>query len=129
MIDKIQRTGQLQQNQSVNRKPQQKGAGKGSFGAMLQQRVEENKTAQGINFSKHALARAEQRGIELTPTLMDKLAGSVEKAQEKGANNILAFDTQQAFIINVPYGRVITTMTQDEMRENIFTNIDGAVLL
>ncbi len=82
-----------------------------------------------VNFSKHAISRAEERGIELTPTLMEKLAGSLEKAQEKGAKNILAFDATQAFIINVPYGRVITTMSQDEMKENIFTNIDGAVLL
>ena len=83
----------------------------------------------GINFSKHALARAEERGIELTPDLMNQLAGSVEKAREKGAKNILAFDSTQAFIINIPYGRVITMVSQAEMRDNIFTNIDGAVLL
>ena len=82
-----------------------------------------------VNFSKHALARAEERGIELSPALMDKLADSVERAQEKGATNILAFDETRAFIINIPYNRVITMMSQDEMRENIFTNIDGAVLL
>ena len=82
-----------------------------------------------INFSKHAMSRAQERGIELTPDLMEKLSGSVEKAQEKGAKNILAFNATQAFIINVPYGRVITTMNQDEMKENIFTNIDGAVLI
>ena len=84
---------------------------------------------QTVNFSKHALARAEERGIELTPDLMGKLADSVEKAQEKGAKNILAFSDSQAFIVNIPYGRVITAMSGDEMRENIFTNIDGAVLL
>lgn len=93
------------------------------FGAMLQQ------CAQTVNFSKHALARAEERGIELTPDLMGKLADSVEKAQEKGAKNILAFSDSQAFIINIPYGRVITTMSGEEMKQNIFTNIDGAVLL
>lgn len=84
---------------------------------------------QGVNFSKHALERAEERGIELTPNLMERLSNSVEKAQEKGATNILAFDDSRAFIINIPYGRVITTMSQEEMKENIFTNIDGAVLL
>lgn len=82
-----------------------------------------------VNFSKHALARAEERGIEITPDLMGKLADSVEKAQEKGAKNILAFSASQAFIVNIPYGRVITAMSGDEMRENVFTNIDGAVLL
>ena len=95
-----------------------------SFGQVLQGELQNQ-----VNFSKHAISRAEERGIELTPTLMEKLAGALEKAQEKGAKNILAFDATQAFIINVPYGRVITTMSQDEMKENIFTNIDGAVLL
>ena len=96
---------------------------------MLREKKQEKQNVQVINFSKHALARAEERGIELTDTLMEKLAGSVEKAQEKGANTILALDASQAFIINIPYGRVITTMSQEEMRENVFTNIDGAVLL
>ncbi len=105
----------------------------GAFDAMLQQRVQakgaQPRQAPGINFSKHAMARAEERGIELTPTLLEQLQTSVDKAQEKGATNILAFNTDQAFIINVPYERVITTMTQEEMRENCFTNIDGAVLI
>ncbi len=83
----------------------------------------------GVNFSKHALSRVEERGIELTPDLMDKLAGSVERAQEKGAVNILAFGAEQAFIINVPHNRVITTISQAEMKEKIFTNIDAAILL
>ena len=116
-----------------------------AFGAMLQQRVEQRDASrtqgtapqsgvsaisrQTVNFSKHALARAEERGIELTPDLMGKLADSVEKAQEKGAKNILAFSDSQAFIVNIPYGRVITAMSGDEMKRNIFTNIDGAVLL
>ena len=82
-----------------------------------------------VNFSKHALARVEERGIEITPDLMGKLADSVEKAREKGSKNILAFSNSQAFIVNIPYGRVITAMSGDEMRENVFTNIDGAVLL
>lgn len=101
---------------------------KGAFGEILQKELQQD-ASQTINFSKHAAQRAEQRGIELTPVLMDRLADSVEKAQAKGATNILAFDATQAFIINVPYGRVITTMSQEEMKENIFTNIDGAVLL
>lgn len=102
----------------------------GAFDAMLRSRAQQKEqTQQPINFSKHAMARAEERGIELTPALMDQLADSVEKAQEKGATNILAFNATQAFIINVPCGRVITTMSQEELKENIFTNIDGAVHL
>ncbi len=130
MIDKVRVNNVKSQGVSATPTQAKKATAEGSFGAMLQQRMKEaDQPFQPINFSKHAMARAEERGIELTPTLMDKLAGSVEKAQEKGAKNILAFDTTRAFIINVPYGRVITTMTQDEMKDNFFTNIDGAVLL
>lgn len=115
------------------------GAGtQGQFGAALQQELQRQCAAQSIAqpsitpdvaFSKHAITRAEERGIEVTPDLIGKLNDSVERAQAKGATNILAFDAQRAFIINVPHGRVITTMSQEEMKENIFTNIDGAVLL
>ena len=97
----------------------------GQFGALLNRRVE----GPTVTFSKHAQGRAEERGIQVDDALIDQLADSVERAQAKGATNILAFDATRAFIINVPHGRVITTMSQEEMEENIFTNIDGAVLL
>ena len=132
MIEKVQGIGQVSPAlQPADRRDKTAANRQSAFGVMLQQKTRETaaETTQTVNFSKHALARAEERGIELTPTLMDKLAGSVEKAQEKGANTILAFDDSRAFIINIPYGRVITTMSGDEMKENIFTNIDGAVLL
>ncbi len=103
----------------------------GSFGALLQNEISKTpaRQPQGVAFSKHAISRAEERGIEVTPDLLDQLAGSVEKAQAKGATNILAMDSERAFIINVPNARVITAITQDEMKESVFTNIDGAVFL
>lgn len=103
----------------------------GGFGAILQKELAKSAQtpAQGVAFSKHAITRAEERGIQVTPDLMDQLAGSVVRAQAKGATNILAMDAEKAFIINVPHAKVITAITQDEMRESVFTNIDGAVFL
>ena len=49
--------------------------------------------------------------------------------RDKGATNVIAMDSEKAFIINVPNAKVITAITQDEMKENVFTNIDGAVFL
>ena len=100
----------------------------GGFDELLRQKLGQEQ-APTVAFSKHARERAEERGIEVTPTLLDRLTDTVEKAQAKGATNILALDRSLAFIINVPNSRVITTMRQDEMRENVFTNIDGAVIL
>jgi flagellar operon protein len=109
-------------------KPQGDGQFAELFGKELAQ-LSSKETTQGIAFSKHAITRAEQRGIEIDDTLLSQLSDSVEKAQAKGAKNILAFDATRAFIVNVPHGRVITALSQEEMKENIFTNIDGAVIL
>lgn len=128
MIDKIQGVGRPERTAPAPARKAESGTN--AFGTMLREQLDAKaRGTQQVNFSKHALERAEERGIELTPTLMERLSTSVEKAQEKGATNILAFDDSRAFIINIPYGRVITTMSQEEMKENIFTNIDGAVLL
>lgn len=100
-----------------------------SFDAVLKQEMERTQTRQ-VAFSKHALSRAEERGIEVTPTLLERLGDSVERAEAKGATNILALDQSlAAFIVNVPNNRVITALSQAEMKESIFTNIDGAVFL
>lgn len=126
----IQRVSGLPgQGAALQAQVQQRGQ-VGAFGAMLQQELARNeKPVQGVAFSKHAISRVQERGIQVTPDLMDQLAGSVSRAQAKGATNILAMDTEKAFIINVPSAKVITAISQEEMKENIFTNIDGAVFL
>lgn len=125
----IQRVSGPQRTDAPQARVQPQGQTGGGFGAMLQQELVKSGQPQGVAFSKHAISRAQERGIEVTPDLMDQLAGSVIRAQAKGATNILAMDAEKAFIINVPNAKVITAITQDEMRENIFTNIDGAVFL
>lgn len=122
MIERV--SGQVRQSSPIQR---QKAAAEGGFGAMLQQGLA-RQTAE-VAFSKHAMTRAEERGIEITPILIDQLKGSMIRAQAKGATNILAMDTDKAFIINVPNAKVITAITQDEMKDSVFTNIDGAVFL
>ena len=122
MIERVARQSQIQQIPDAGKR-----TAAGGFAMALQ--AELTRAGQDVQFSKHAMSRAEERGIQVDDALMGQLADSVERAQAKGATNILAFDATRAFIINVPHGRVITTMSQEEMEENIFTNIDGAVLL
>lgn len=107
------------------------GAGQaqsGTFGQLLQS-LDGQSTGPEVTFSKHARTRAQERGIELNQALIDQLKGGMIRAQAKGAKNILAMDTDKAFIINVPNAKVITAITQAEMGESVFTNIDGAVFL
>ena len=126
----IQRVSGLQRTDAPQGQVQQRKPAGAGFGDILQQELARaEQLPQSVAFSKHAISRAQERGIEVTPDLMDQLAGSVIRAQAKGATNILAMDAEKAFIINVPNAKVITAITQEEMRENIFTNIDGAVFL
>lgn len=124
-INTVGTTGFTGQTEARRAQSAQEG---GSFGAVLQQQLERSQTRQ-VAFSKHALSRAEERGIEVTPTLLERLGDSVERAEAKGATNILALDQSLAFIVNVPNNRVITALSEAEMKDSIFTNIDGAVFL
>ena len=125
MIERIARQSQIQTTQQTPDAGKRTAAG--GFAMALQ--AELTRAGQEVQFSKHAMTRAEERGIEITPGLIDQIKGSMVRAQAKGATNILAMDTEKAFIINVPHGKVITAITQDEMKDSVFTNIDGAVFL
>ncbi|PPK78718.1 flagellar operon protein [Lacrimispora xylanisolvens] len=96
-----------------------------SFSDVLNSRIGEEK----LHFSKHAAERVNQRGIEVTPSFLDDLQSAVEKARLKGAKDVVIISERGAFIVNVPNNTVVTTMSGNEMKENIFTNIDSAVLL
>ena len=126
MLQKLNQTVSVQQlrleheHSSVESK---QGTG---FGALLQNAMEDS---QNVRFSKHAAARVEQRGIEVTDSLLKDLNQAVGKAREKGAKDVVVIGRQGAFIVNIPNNVVVTTMTSQEMKQNIFTNIDSAVLM
>lgn len=98
----------------------------GKFGKVLQKTVEEKNKVQ---FSKHASQRVQERGIEMTDSLLSDLNRAVQKARDKGAKDVVVIGEKGAFIVNVPNNVVVTTMSGTEMKENIFTNIDSAVLM
>ena len=84
---------------------------------------------EGLRFSKHATNRLADRSITLSNNQLDRLTEGARKAGEKGIRESLVMVDQLAFIVNVPNHTVITAMDQMETNENIFTNIDGAVIM
>ncbi len=85
--------------------------------------------AQPLTFSKHALQRLDSRQIQVSPQLLSQINQAVEKARSKGIQDALILNGQTAFIVNVPSSTVVTTMSGQEMSDNVFTNIDGAVII
>jgi flagellar operon protein len=82
----------------------------------------------GITFSRHAEQRLIQREITLSPGDMEKLGSAVRRAGEKGVHNTLVLMDKTAFIVNVPSSTVITALSEKDLREQVFTQIDGAVI-
>lgn len=82
-----------------------------------------------VKFSKHAAGRLADRNIELTGNQMERLQEGAQKAQAKGIKESLVIVDQLAFIVNIPNNTVVTAMNQNDTAENIFTNIDGAVII
>lgn len=82
-----------------------------------------------VRFSKHAAGRLADRNIELTSSQMERLQEGAFRAQQKGIRESLVIVDQMAFIVNIPNQTVVTAMNQNETAENVFTNIDGAVII
>ena len=99
-------------------------ANQATFEALLQERARE-----GLNFSKHAAKRMNERGIAVDSQLMSELEHAVDGARKKGAKDVAVIGAQGVFIVNVPNNTVVTTMSQSDMKERVFTNIDSAVIM
>ena len=104
-------------------------AGGVSFENILKQQLKTGEATQELKFSKHASMRLDQRDISLSPDQSQRLEAGVLKASEKGIKELLVIVDSLAFIVNVPNQTVVTAMDQNESMDNVFTNIDGAVII
>jgi flagellar operon protein len=82
-----------------------------------------------LKFSSHALKRLEERDIKLGVDDLKLLNDAIERAKKKNANDVLVLLRDIAFIVSVKNRTVVTVIDGDSMREHVFTNIDGAVVL
>lgn len=101
---------------------------KTSGGFSFEEILQKQQTGE-IKFSKHAANRLNDRNIELTSEQLERLSDGTRKAGEKGIRESLVLVDELAFIVNTGSNTVITAMDLAETKENIFTNIDGAVII
>lgn len=85
--------------------------------------------AKVLKFSHHAEVRMQQRGIKLQPESLTKIMNAVEEAASKGAKDSLIVFRDIAMIVNVPSRTVVTAMDEGQMKSNVFTQIDSAIIL
>ena len=94
-----------------------------SFKELLNEKLEKE-----VIFSKHANERIQQRHIDVSQEVTEKLNEASVQAKDKGLKNVLVMIDNQAFILSTMNNKVITAVNSDDLKENIFTNIDGAVI-
>lgn len=101
-----------------------------SFVEILKQKqLDSVEESSELKFSKHANERLSSRNISLTDEQMVRLHDGAKQASEKGINESLVLVDDLAFIVNVKNNTVITAMDQRNSVDNVYTNIDGAVII
>ncbi len=121
-LHKISSVGQLKLQHEMQLQQASKST---EFSTILQESMEKR----DVQFSKHALTRMEESGLDYNETLQQDLNSAIEKARLKGAKDIVVIGRDNVFIVNVPNNVVVTTVDQARMKEHIFTNIDSAIIL
>jgi flagellar operon protein len=82
-----------------------------------------------LKFSAHATQRLSDRKISLDAATMQKVNEAVDKAEAKGLDDALVLTKDAALIVSVKNRTVITAVDRGSMTGNVFTNIDGAVIV
>lgn len=97
-------------------------AGGPSFEALLAQE------RAGIQFSRHALRRIEQRGLQIDQSQMQRLSDAVSRAEQKGSKDSLILLDELALVVSIQNHTVVTAMDEGSQKEHVFTNIDSVVI-
>lgn len=100
------------------------GSGLPAFSEVLQQKL-----VHGVRFSQHAEQRLRARNISLSSEHLDRLNTAVDQAARKGARDSLVLLDNLALVVSVKNRTVITAVDQSSLKNNLFTNIDSAIIV
>lgn len=82
-----------------------------------------------VKFSNHAVERMRARGISFDPKKMQAIEEAIDKISAKGGKNALLLTDDSALIVSTNNRTVVTVMDKQNMKENVFTNIDSTMML
>lgn len=103
----------------VRREPS--GAPQGpDFSSVLQDR---------LKVSGHAQTRLDSRNIQLDASSWERVMQGVERAAAKGARESLVMLDDVALVVSVKNRTLITAVDKEHLKDNVFTNIDSAVIV
>ena len=121
----IRRSQVVQPNTSTQNQTDKNTVNGTSFNDVLS-RIKSNDS---IKFSKHAMDRLNSRNISLTEDEIGRINEGVNKAQSKGVREALIMMDNKVFVASVQNKTIITAVAGEQLKDNVFTNIDGAVIV
>lgn len=83
----------------------------------------------GLKISKHAQKRLSERKIEIAEEKWVELQEKMIEAKNKGIIDSLVVMEQATLIVNTKNNTVVTAMGREEASSQIFTNINGTIIL
>jgi len=98
--------------------------GVGSFDQLLNKQIDQG----GVKFSKHAVDRMNSRGIEFSPKQMQRIEQAVSQVEAKGGKDSLVMIDDTALVVSVKNDTVVTVVDREQLKNNVFTKIDSAVI-
>ncbi|MBD3165440.1 hypothetical protein GF324_02480 [bacterium] len=93
------------------------------------QKARKSEPAPNVTVSAHATERLLQRGIQLDTADLQKIDQAMNRAEAKGAKESLFVMRDMALVVSVENRTVITALHGEGAKENVFTNIDSAVIV
>lgn len=121
----IRRSHVVQPNTSTQNQTDKNTVNGASFNDVLS-RIKSNDS---IKFSKHAIDRLNSRNISLTEDEIGRINDGVNKAKSKGVREALIMMDNKVFVASVQNKTIITAVAGEQLKDNVFTNIDGAVIV
>ncbi|MBE1553458.1 TIGR02530 family flagellar biosynthesis protein [Sporosarcina limicola] len=82
-----------------------------------------------LTISKHATKRLAERNIQISDAEWATVTEKVNEAKMKGIKDSLVLMDKAALIVSAKNATVITAMDRAEAKNQLFTNIDGTIVL
>lgn len=95
------------------------------FSKLLQDEISKG----DLKISKHADQRLKSRNINLSKNDWKDINIAIDNAKTKGIKNSIVIKDEVSLIVNIPSKTVISAMAKGIKEQQIYTNIDGAIVL
>jgi flagellar operon protein len=127
MIDQILFPNPLKPGRTE--RPQQSPSTGHASNSLFAQVLDQKLPSEAVKFSQHAQERLKARNISFSASDLANLEGAVSSVAQKGGKESLVMMGDAALVVSVKNRTVVTALDKLQMKGNVFTNIDSAVII